>query len=398
MAVSLRYHITVNVDVEDGITNGADCVLKKIQYSQENRKVPKILWVQFDDNRIGHHTRRKFVGEYSSDIDQNWTPIFALDRTYEYNRHTVVRTQFPLTPAAAKTIHKAQGLTYNEIVVKMGENREEHMHYVALSRVKNLAGLQILKLNEDKISVSPLVEEELERLRQDAPLRLCFTPISKLPESSFKIVYHNTRSLHKHFPDLKSNHLIKGAHIIGIAETKLYKADSSDQYAMPKHPITRNDQKQHSPQRPPHGLLVYCHENIEVKLEKLFTKDRFEYVLQHVNFNGKSIQIVTVYISPNCDTRSLKAFLQDIRKNIDCCEPFVLIGDTNLDFFNKYNRNKIDLIENMLQCKQLMSQATTNNQTVIDHIYSNVEKVDTGVIDSYWSDHKFIYAAVPLEL
>ena len=76
--------------------------------------------------------------------------------------------------------------------------------------------------------------------------------------------------------------------------------------------------------------------------------------------------------------------------------PFVLMGDTNVDFLNIDNRSKIQFIENTLHCKQLISKVTTDHQTVLDHIYSNTDNIDVGTIDCYWSDHKFISAAVPL--
>ena len=127
LAESLRYMVTININIEDGLTNGADCVLKKIQYLKENSPIPSILWVLFDDNKIGKQTRNKYSRYYSSTIDRKWTPLFAVDRTFEYRGKNVVRTQFPLSQSAAKTIHKAQGSTYDEIVVKPPQNQEDSL-------------------------------------------------------------------------------------------------------------------------------------------------------------------------------------------------------------------------------------------------------------------------------
>ena len=280
----------------------------------------------------------------------------------------------------------------------MGSNKEEHMHYVALSRVRNLAGLQILALNEDKICISPLVEEEMERLRAHAPLHLCFTPISKLPDDNFRVVFHNTRSLHKHFLDLKSNHLIQGADIIGIAESKLVPSDSTDEYAITDYTVIINDQPRCSANRPPHGLLLYCHRNIHVHSQKMFTQNKFEYVIQHIDYKGNHMQIVTFYLSPACDTQSFKKFIQKIRQDIDVSIPLVLIGDTNIDFYNISNKSKIMFIEETFNCKQLISHPTTDSQTLLDHVYSNIPHTATGTIDCYWSDHKFVYVALPLQI
>lgn len=53
--------------------------------------------------------------------------------------------------AAGKTIHKAQGSTLDGAVVHFGHRKNDHIHYVGLSRVKNLSNLHILELNEKKI-------------------------------------------------------------------------------------------------------------------------------------------------------------------------------------------------------------------------------------------------------
>ena len=82
----------------------------------------------------------------------------------------VLRRQFPLRPSAAKTIHRCQGDTLNEAVVDLPSCKQEHMHYVALSRLRSISGLHILNMNENKITVSKKVQEEMTRLRQKATL------------------------------------------------------------------------------------------------------------------------------------------------------------------------------------------------------------------------------------
>ena len=76
--------------------------------------------------------------------------------------------------------------------------------------------------------------------------------------------------------------------------------------------------------------------------------------------------------------------------------PFILIGDANLNAEDPANTGGIQMIKHTLQCKQFMPECTTDNNTVLDHIYSNRNLQITGTIDSPWSDHKFIYAALDL--
>lgn len=68
--------------------------------------------------------------------------------------------QFPLRPAAAKTIHRSQGDTLDEQVVDLTIYRKiYHIHYVALSRVTTIQGLKILHLQENKISINSAVKK-----------------------------------------------------------------------------------------------------------------------------------------------------------------------------------------------------------------------------------------------
>ena len=398
LAVSLRYDVTINILVEDGLTNGTACILKKIQYLEVHNTVPSVLWVLFDNKKVGQQTRRKYFSYYNSDIDKDWTPIFAVSRPFTYNRHQVIRTQFPLTQSAAKTIHKSQGLTYDEIVVKTAPRKENHIHYVAFSRVRNLSGLQILDLNASKISVSGLVIEEMERLRTSASLKLCFSPIYELQEASLKCVFVNSRSFHKHYSDLNKNHLIRGADIIGIAESRLLCTDRNDQYTIEGYSIHRNDQIIQHPTRPPHGLVIYSNDNtVKLIAQKKYSSAKFEYTYQYIRYKKKCVQILVFYIAPNCDVASFKAHISRFQEALNIAEPFLLIGDMNIDAACSANISKISYIEQMLKCRQFMFEVTTDHGTILDHIYSNTHIIECGTIDNPWSDHKFVYASLGLE-
>ena len=128
LAVGLHYDCTVNLDVEDGLTNGATCVLERIEY-KEDIKVPAILWVRFLDNKVGRNWRQKYSGLYSKQKNKALTPLFATTRTFEVCRHYVTRQQFPLQASSARTIHKCQGYTLSKAVIHMG-TRNCHKHTI----------------------------------------------------------------------------------------------------------------------------------------------------------------------------------------------------------------------------------------------------------------------------
>ena len=56
---------TANVEVEDGLTNGATGVVKQIDFRREGTNRPSIIWVLFDDPRVGRTTQEKYRKLYN---------------------------------------------------------------------------------------------------------------------------------------------------------------------------------------------------------------------------------------------------------------------------------------------------------------------------------------------
>lgn len=152
--------------------------------------------------------------------------------------------------ACAKTIHKAQGSTVKQIVLDLGSRKQEHMHYVGLSRVRKLQDLFILNLNENKIDVSEQVVMEMNRLRLEASLWACLPMLENL-NSDVKIIYHNTRSLHLHYRDLQTENNMLSADIVVLAESRLKSSDKNEDYHLPGFSIQRFDSNvNHNNERP----------------------------------------------------------------------------------------------------------------------------------------------------
>ncbi|XP_028416127.1 ATP-dependent DNA helicase PIF1-like [Dendronephthya gigantea] len=170
LAVGQRTEVATNVRTDDGLTNGASNIIKLIQLTDEN-KPSGLIWVQFDYEDVGRKTRQENRTLYVRGIQNTWTPIKPVTTQFSVGRTKsaqVVRKQFPLRPASAKTVHRSQGDTQTQIVVNLNSNRAiPHIHYVALSRVTAIEGLYITNLCEDKISVDERVVKEMEILRTE---------------------------------------------------------------------------------------------------------------------------------------------------------------------------------------------------------------------------------------
>ncbi|XP_071138424.1 uncharacterized protein [Mytilus edulis] len=402
LAIGMKYDLTANIEVTDGLTNGSTCELKLIECKTKSVR-PSIIWVKFEDARIGANNRRKYSHLYGKDVEKTWTPMFDIKRSFTYKYKTFERIQFPLRPAAGKTIHKSQGDTLQEVVVSLKSKRKgkiPHIHYVALSRVTSLTGLQILDLNQEAIAVAECVRQELHRLRTDATLQLCFKPLYNLSSNYFKVVFNNSRSLHAHFNDRKSDPNILDADVIGIAESRLISTDENDFHVPGFEPPVRLDQKQTNfNTRPPHGLVLYYRNNCILHNTVTFSTPSLEFVIADIISPSKGLfQVVFVYKAPNCKLQQLKdTFLANLLPDVYLRHPkMIIMGDFNIDL-NTGNNSFLEFTRDSFCCSQIVSKPTTSYGTLLDLIFLNFDSkvnFETDVLDSYWSDHKVIYVAI----
>ena len=116
------------------------------------------------------------------------------------------------------------------------------MHYVALSRVRNIDSLHVLRLAENKIKVNPKVSEEMHRLRTHKRLELFLQPLDSISDfSSVKILFQNARSLHLHVDNVLGDFSVQEADINIFIETALCSRDNNNVYSLEGFKLFRND-------------------------------------------------------------------------------------------------------------------------------------------------------------
>ena len=140
LAEGARVMLRCNIDTKVGLVNGALGTVKKI--------TSESIWIKFDHDAMVHPIE-KVRGK------------FMIQRNFY-----VFRDQFPLILAYAVTIHKCQGLSLNCAIIDLNEHAyTSGTAYVALSRVRSLAGLYLITFDPKSITVSTECIQEINCLR-----------------------------------------------------------------------------------------------------------------------------------------------------------------------------------------------------------------------------------------
>ena len=167
LAVGAQVMLRRNIMCEDGLVNGARGVIVGFKWSRgaehqdQPGMLPEAVLVKFHDSRVGRIHSIPVPGCDGEAVEIR--PISA--KFFAQQGVTLQRTQLPLVPCWAATIHKVQGLSLDSAVIDLGPRMfEDGMAYVALSRVRSLDGVALLDLVADKIKASKLVQQEMVRL------------------------------------------------------------------------------------------------------------------------------------------------------------------------------------------------------------------------------------------
>lgn len=89
LVVGLRYMVSTNIDVSDGLFNGARGVLK---FFEIRNKQVECIYIEFQDQKIGTNARssRKHIMA-ANNIPSTWTPITKIKKTFNILKGGVVQ-------------------------------------------------------------------------------------------------------------------------------------------------------------------------------------------------------------------------------------------------------------------------------------------------------------------
>ena len=168
-----RVMVIRNIDVQDGLCNGAQGTVLGFIPKTTTGKAVKAVVVQFDKLNVGSAATAASRFDLSS-FPANAVPITPIEISFSVSRNKqgleIRWIQFPLQLAFGCTIHKIQGSTLDNVVVSFKNSFFPGQAYVAFSRSRKLDGLQLLDLEAKNIKASASVKKEMERLLLEMPL------------------------------------------------------------------------------------------------------------------------------------------------------------------------------------------------------------------------------------
>ena len=225
----------------------------------------------------------------------------------------------------------------------------------------------------------------MDRLRKNLLIlpEVLLKPVDK---NITTIIFHNVRTIHKHSKDLAQDLNVASSNVLCVAETHL-QPSTALKCLKEKFPHAyHNSPTLQGNSQTRHGTSI-------------FSKDELQSV-QHYNTNTleatvaydnrRKVIITCVYRSP---TSSVPQFMADLKsiQGTRTNNKKIIMGDFNINILNKNHQTITNLCID-LKTKQLINTATTKQNTIIDHIYTNITNTKkAGVIKTYYSDHDQIF-------
>ncbi|XP_062556879.1 uncharacterized protein LOC134221708 [Armigeres subalbatus] len=392
LTIGMPYMITTNVEVEDGIVNGAIGELMYIEQSDDDpeQQVAR-LWLKFENDSIGRILRvksRPLVHSKPGVLQQDWTPIGKRSVNVSLGSVKCKRVQFPVVSACALTVHKSQGGTFPQIVYHYEKGQEQQLVYVGLSRVSSLDGLFLTNAKNDfkfhhaKGSDTPKIRELRTEMTRLSNHRLCTISDELLQFVETKgpgivLVSANVQSLGAHALDISTDHVLMTGDILALSETwqddgTITEISGYNCVSQSKRSSTRAagvaiyQNRSAFNVASPHTIQKASRRNDTT----LIMADEYGDVCSaEVDIMGIRTLLVALYISPSTTTKQKKLFAaRNLCMYVNSSMPIIVTGDFNIDVSKEENTEFIDFMRQYLRMELATdpTQATTLGGTCLD--------------------------------
>lgn len=376
----------------------------------------KTLWIDFEgDGTIGRRARAKRATEARElGIPSTATPIdrdvfrIILKSVTTGQRRQVIRHAFQVEPAEATTIHQVQGGKEKHILVGNSKGMREAMPYVSISRPELHGGLHLERpLTLVDLQPNKKVSEFMEWMHQHKTLKLCVSTLEEFDAGWLVGVAHNARSLRLHMPEAAAEPWAEFGpgqdpwthHVDWLAYTESHCLDTDAELsrlhqAFPERQGTCIPATTIATNSRARGTALITHnEKTQWQLQAVKPSELIEVIISR----SSELTAVSVYRSPKADLTPLLTLLQQLRRQYP--GPTIVAGDFNSNGIPAAADPEYRWLQQIMATfglTQLVTEATTPQGTMIDHVWSNVPatRCKMGTLASVWSDHAPVWWAV----
>jgi hypothetical protein len=402
LQIDFPYSISTNIDVTDGLFNGATGFLRAVKEAplSNGGKAVQLITMEFVDKpHTGANSRtenKKLL--FNLGYSQNHTPIFSQLKplnnwSSEFKGMQIIRRQIPVVPAMAITYHKAQSCTYkNGVAVNITANLPREALYVGCSRAPSWDQLFIIGnfTPPRPIPDNHMVTVELSRLQNKSfPFAMHYLPDIK---NVHKVVFHNIASFRAHRDHIINDAVYGCADVLAFCETKTLNSDIVDLEGF--QILNRTDSPNiHSSI----GTLLLRNDLCSSKIRniKSWQKGTNNFHIQISSWDQNETTCIMIYRSPSSKKSEFKQVLQTIL-NERQGKPTIIFGDMNINFASEDSLTYKQDFKRYGFAQTTPPEASTDGNTCIDVCYSNIVGISAWNYESYFSYHKPICLTWPL--
>ena len=386
LAIDARVMITKNISVIDGIANG---VTGHIVRFIENGQEVSCIVIKCNSSHTGqlHRSSCKHCRGHDTIcvVRENDN-----DDGQDKSSRSSTRKQFPLRLSWAMTVHKAQGLTVDELVLSTKDLFAPGMCYTGFSRQRNIEHLFLNDLHLSKIYCDPNVDDALSRMK-------CLNTKSNFPddEQNLNVVYHNIEGLKCNIVALRNHYLLKKAHLILLAQTWIREETDETLTKLNGYQLIQRTRSvtfasDHPLKSGRHGgVAVYIRNDLSVREICPSVPLNLEHML--IESDEKSIALMVCYRSPQHKKREFQKNLVRLLDSIDRNKRIVIVGDINENSLDTERRTIDESLSQLGFINLVENVPTTESQTSLDCVYVNFVSAENDHVDvggSFYSYHE----------
>ncbi len=396
-----RVILKLNLDVSDGLCNAATGTIVKIYEGKMPYGQPEVLYIRFDNDKVGRKLRRNTV--YPQGVPSDTVPIKVhSDVIKQSSGIKTVRYQFPIKLAWAITIHSSQGQTLKDAVVSFKNIDFAGQVYVALSRVTHSEGLHIIDMDLSKIYCDTGVQECYNNMNK-LKINMHTLPTTR----ELTIVHQNVEGLKQHMDDLERCNQLQPCDVLCVTETWINTNESFQLPGFTYQGRTRRECYSGNNCKQTAQLKTAKYGGVGIFLSNSLLEDRQQEIMdisnklcshEHMALSisdrqsGIKTIVIGIYRPKALPMDFACNQLSILLKGLPPSKRTVLVGDINEDANQRFQSfmKKFGFV-------QLIDQPTTigANGLTLDHVYVQSEigtmPCSQGVIPTHFSYHEAVY-------